>query len=88
MIEYLLVQNPIYDVKHVVQRRWWHKIFGNPKLTLDAATARTSIEATVIFKKRGHSFGYFNEQTLINWHKNKPKLFAVVLAGAVAIKAS
>lgn len=29
-----------------------------------------------------------SEQTLINWHKNKPKLFAVVLAGAVAIKAS
>lgn len=28
-----------------------------------------------------------SEQTLINWHKNKPKLFAVVVAGAVSIKA-
>lgn len=27
-----------------------------------------------------------SEQTLINWHRNKPKLFAVVIAGAVAIK--
>lgn len=24
-----------------------------------------------------------SEQTLINWHKNKPRLFAVVVAGAV-----
>lgn len=24
-------------------------------------------------------------QTLTNWHKNKPKLFSVVLAGCVAI---
>lgn len=24
-------------------------------------------------------------QTLINWHKNKPELFAVVVAGAVVI---
>jgi len=28
-----------------------------------------------------------SEQTLINWHKNKPKLFALVVAGAAAIKA-
>ena len=27
-----------------------------------------------------------SEQTLINWHRNKPKLFAVVIAGAVALK--
>ncbi|MBL1293054.1 MAG: hypothetical protein COB61_004195 [Thiotrichales bacterium] len=27
-----------------------------------------------------------SEQTLINWHKNKPKLFAVVVAGAVALR--
>ena len=27
-----------------------------------------------------------SEQTLINWHKNKPDLFAVVIAGAKAIK--
>ena len=25
-------------------------------------------------------------QTLINWHKDKPHLFAVVVAGAVVIK--
>jgi len=25
-------------------------------------------------------------QTLINWYNNKPKLFAVVVAGSVAIK--
>lgn len=25
-------------------------------------------------------------QTLINWHKNKPRLFEVVVSGAVAIK--
>ena len=29
-----------------------------------------------------------SEQTLINWHKNKPTLFAVVVAGAVVIKAA
>ena len=29
-----------------------------------------------------------SEQTLINWHKNKPKLFAVVVAGAYAIRES
>lgn len=28
-----------------------------------------------------------SEQTLINWSKNKPKLFALVIAGAVATKA-
>ena len=27
-----------------------------------------------------------SEQTLINWHKNKPRLFAIVIAGAVAAK--
>jgi hypothetical protein len=27
-----------------------------------------------------------SEQTLINWHKNKPKVFECVLLGAVAIK--
>lgn len=27
-----------------------------------------------------------SEQTLINWHKNKPQLFAVVIAGCVALK--
>jgi len=27
-------------------------------------------------------------QTLINWHKDKPALFATALAGAVAIKAA
>jgi hypothetical protein len=27
-------------------------------------------------------------QTLINWHRDKPALFAVVVAGAVVIKAA
>ena len=27
-------------------------------------------------------------QTLINWHKNKPLLFKVLIAGAVVIKAA
>ena len=27
-------------------------------------------------------------QTLINWHKNKPRLFSVVVAGATVIKAA
>lgn len=27
-----------------------------------------------------------SEQTLINWHKNKPELFAVLVAGAVSVK--
>lgn len=27
-----------------------------------------------------------SEQTLINWHKNKPKLFKVVIAGAVVCR--
>lgn len=26
-------------------------------------------------------------QTLHNWHRNKPRLFAVVLAGCVAVRA-
>lgn len=29
-----------------------------------------------------------SEQTLINWHKNKPRLFAVLLTGAVVVKAA
>lgn len=29
-----------------------------------------------------------SEQTLINWHKNKPRLFTVVVAGAAVIKAA
>jgi len=29
-----------------------------------------------------------SEQTLINWHKDKPALFATVVAGAVVIKAA
>lgn len=29
-----------------------------------------------------------SEQTLINWHRNKPVLFATVVAGAVMIKAA
>lgn len=27
-----------------------------------------------------------SEQTLINWHKNKPRLFSIVVAGAVAVR--
>jgi len=27
-----------------------------------------------------------SEQTLINWHKHKPRLFAVVIAGAVTLR--
>jgi len=27
-----------------------------------------------------------SEQTLINWHRNKPMLFAVVVAGCVQVK--
>ena len=27
-----------------------------------------------------------SKQTLINWHRHKPVLFAVVVAGAVAVK--
>ena len=27
-----------------------------------------------------------SEQTLINWQRNKPKLFSVVVAGAMALK--
>lgn len=27
-----------------------------------------------------------SEQTLINWHKNKPQVFKTILAGAVALK--
>ena len=27
-----------------------------------------------------------SEQTLIRWHKNKPKLFAVVILGAVVLR--
>lgn len=60
MHEYLLVQNLMYDIKHVRKRRFWHKIFGNPKLTVDVVKASTSIEAIVIFKKRGNHFGCFN----------------------------
>lgn len=29
-----------------------------------------------------------SEQTLINWHRNKTRLFDIVVAGAVAIKES
>ena len=29
-----------------------------------------------------------SEQTLINWHRSKPKLFVCAIAGAVAIKAA
>ena len=29
-----------------------------------------------------------SNQTLINWHKNKQQLFAVVVAGAVVVKST
>lgn len=55
--KYFLVQNLMYNAKHVVKRRWYHRIFGEPELTLDTVDASSEVSAKAKFKLKGHHFG-------------------------------
>ena len=58
MFEYLLVQNLMYGIKHVRKKRWYHKVFGNPSLTVATVQAVNEKTARMKFKLQGHKTGF------------------------------
>lgn len=58
MNEYLLVQNLMYDIRHVKKKLWWHSLFGNPSLTVDSVQAVNENTARKKFKLKGHKTGF------------------------------
>lgn len=60
MNTYYLVQNLMYDCKHVIKRRWYHRVIGQPKLTVDIVEAVNPAVARKKFKLMGHHFGMFH----------------------------
>lgn len=59
-----------------------------PSKQCKSAGIQSLAELARISSERGASAADIRSRvrTLINWHKNKPELFAVVVAGAVSIK--
>ena len=65
-----LTLNMMYDCKHTKKQRWYHFIFGEPRLTIDFCTAETETEAEYKFVDRGHHFGLFHE-TIITLREHR-----------------
>ena len=57
---YYLALNMMYDCKHIVKRRWYHRWFGEPSLTIDFVEAETAEIAEKKFRLKGHHFGVFH----------------------------
>lgn len=57
---YYLVLNGMYDAKHIVKKRWYHKIFGPPSLKVSETKALCKKAAEIKFRKAGHDFGFFH----------------------------
>lgn len=64
MHTYYLVQNLIYNHKHIVKKNWLHKLFGCPNLTVDACEAESKDAATAKFIKDGHHIGITHDVTV------------------------
>lgn len=60
MKKFYLVQNMMYDAKHVIKHRWFHRVFGSTSLTVDSTMAYSRNGAEKLFRERGHDFGYFD----------------------------
>lgn len=57
---YFLVPNMIYNCKHIIQERWWHKAFGAPSGAIDYVEAKSHEVAEKKFRLKGHNFGMFH----------------------------
>lgn len=60
MNTYYLVTNLMYDMKHVVKKRWYHSVFGAPNLTLIDVKADSEKAARKKFQDLGYDFGIFS----------------------------
>ncbi len=57
---YYLTLNGLFNCKHVVKQRWYHRLFGEPSLTVDFTTAVNAEIAEKKFRLKGHHFGIFH----------------------------
>lgn len=60
MNTYYLTQNMLYDCKHIVKKRWYHSILGEPSLCLDQCFAKNKAIADKKFRLMGYNFGIFH----------------------------
>tara|TARA_Y100000296_G_C5122332_1_gene231081 strand:- start:86 stop:277 length:192 start_codon:yes stop_codon:yes gene_type:complete len=63
MKEYWLMQNLIYDCKHVVVKTWWRqalRVLGFYSLRLATVKAASKVDAEKLFRTAGFNFGIFN----------------------------
>lgn len=60
-MQYILVQNLMYNVKHVKKFRWYHKVFGLPNLAMTTVHANSKEEAIAKFIKQGFNMGILHE---------------------------
>jgi hypothetical protein len=58
---YYLTKNMLFNCKHVVKRRWYHFIIGQPDLTIDYVEAANKDIARKKFKLKGHHFGLLHD---------------------------
>lgn len=61
-MQYILVQNLMYNAKHVKKFRWYHKVFGLPNLAIATVKANSKHEARAKFIKQGFNMGILHEQ--------------------------
>ncbi len=57
---YYLTQNMLFNCKHIVKQRWYHRWFGEPSLTVDFCQAVSEDIAEKKFRLKGHHFGMFH----------------------------
>jgi hypothetical protein len=58
---YYLTKNMLFNCKHVVRKRWWHILFGEPSLTVDYVEAVSQDVARKKFKLKGHHLGILHD---------------------------
>jgi len=58
MREYMLVQNLMFNCKHVKLVRWYHIVFGTSEIVIDKVMAADEIIAKKKFKLKGYNFGF------------------------------
>lgn len=56
---YYLVQNLMYASTHIVKHRWYHDVFGEPKIMVDQVYASSKEHAEFLFREKGRSVGFY-----------------------------
>ncbi|WRQ13106.1 hypothetical protein [Vibrio phage vB_VpM-pA2SJ1] len=62
--EYWLVQNLLYNCKHIKKVNWFRRLLGKPNLFVDSVIAANEDEAEKKFIEKGHHMGIFHGMIL------------------------